>query len=219
MMENDELRNETNTYTETADGLENENKEINENIEINEKNDKNDKKGFFKELLLDILILAVCVLVIPRFVIQRTIVSGSSMESTLHDKDNLLVEKVSYLVGKPDRFDVVVFYPYGKEVNEYYVKRVIGLPGETIQIIGETIYIDGKILKEDYGKDPITFQGIAGEPLTLGNNQYFLMGDNREISYDSRYEEVGPVEEDLIVGRALVRIWPFDSFGDFEEKK
>ncbi|MEG2775289.1 MAG: signal peptidase I [Acetivibrio sp.] len=219
MMENDELRNETNTYTETTDGLENENKEINENIEINEKNDKNDKKGFFKELLLDILILAVCVLVIPRFVIQRTIVSGSSMESTLHDKDNLLVEKVSYLVGKPDRFDVVVFYPYGKEVNEYYVKRVIGLPGETIQIIGETIYIDGKILKEDYGKDPITFQGIAGEPLTLGNNQYFLMGDNREISYDSRYEEVGPVEEDLIVGRALVRIWPFDSFGDFEEKK
>ncbi|MEG1458560.1 MAG: signal peptidase I [Acetivibrio sp.] len=216
MMENDELRNETNTYTETTDGLENENKEINENIEINE---KNDKKGFFKELLLDILILAVCVLVIPRFVIQRTIVSGSSMESTLHDKDNLLVEKVSYLVGKPDRFDVVVFYPYGKEVNEYYVKRVIGLPGETIQIIGETIYIDGKILKEDYGKDPITFQGIAGEPLTLGNNQYFLMGDNREISYDSRYEEVGPVEEDLIVGRALVRIWPFDSFGDFEEKK
>ncbi|MEG1992262.1 MAG: signal peptidase I [Acetivibrio sp.] len=215
-MENDELRNETNTYTETTDGLENENKEINENIEINE---KNDKKGFFKELLLDILILAVCVLVIPRFVIQRTIVSGSSMESTLHDKDNLLVEKVSYLVGKPDRFDVVVFYPYGKEVNEYYVKRVIGLPGETIQIIGETIYIDGKILKEDYGKDPITFQGIAGEPLTLGNNQYFLMGDNREISYDSRYEEVGPVEEDLIVGRALVRIWPFDSFGDFEEKK
>lgn len=173
----------------------------------------------YKELLIDAIIILMCVIVIPRFVVQRTIVSGTSMENTLQDKDNLLVEKVSYLVGKPDRFDVVVFYPYGKEEGEYYVKRVIGLPGETIQIIGETIYIDGEKLQEAYGKDPITFQGIAAEPLTLGDNEYFLMGDNRTVSFDSRYQEIGPVKEDMIVGKALVRIWPFDTFGSFKQKK
>lgn len=181
--------------------------------------EKKNNFATYKELLIDAIIILMCVIVIPRFVIQRTIVSGSSMETTLQDKDNLLVEKVSYLIGKPDRFDVVVFYPYGKDEGEYYVKRVIGLPGETIQIMGDTIYIDGKVLEEDYGKDPITFQGIASEPLTLGEDEYFLMGDNREVSFDSRYEDVGPVKEDLIVGKALVRIWPFDSFGNFEHKK
>lgn len=179
------------------------------------------KGGFatYKELIIDIIIILMCVIVIPRFVIQRTIVSGSSMETTLHDHDNLLVEKVSYLLGKPDRFDVVVFYPYGKEEGEYYVKRVIGLPGETIQIIGDTIYINGEVLEEDYGKDPITEPGIAKDKLTLGKDEYFLMGDNREVSFDSRYEDIGPVKEDLIVGKALVRIWPMDSIGNFEHKK
>lgn len=173
--------------------------------------------GFLKELIIDIVIILLCVLVIPRFVIQRTIVSGSSMESTLYNDDNLLVEKVSYLLGKPHRFDVVVFYPYGKDEGEYYVKRVIALPGETIQIIGDTIYIDGEVLEEHYGKDPIRVQGIAAEALTLGDDEYFLMGDNREVSFDSRYEEVGPVKEDLIVGKAILRIWPFDSFGNFDK--
>lgn len=175
------------------------------------------RSSTYRELIIDVLIILICVLVIPRFVIQRTIVSGSSMETTLHNEDNLLVEKVSYRISKPERFDVVVFYPYGKEEGEYYVKRVIGLPGETIQIIGDTIYIDGEILKENYGKDPIDYQGTAAEPLTLGDDEYFLMGDNREVSFDSRYEEVGPVHKNLIVGKALVRIWPFDSIGTFEK--
>lgn len=176
-------------------------------------NEEKSKFSKYKELFIDVIIILMCVIVIPRFVIQRTIVSGSSMEDTLQDKDNLLVEKVSYLVGKPDRFDIVVFYPYGKEEGEYYVKRVIGLPGETIQIIGDTIYVNDVALEEHYGKEPITYQGIAAEPLTLGDDEYFLMGDNREVSFDSRYEEVGPVKEDRIVGKALLRIWPFQSFG------
>lgn len=174
------------------------------------------RKGFFRELVIDVVIILLCVIIIPRFVVQRTIVSGSSMENTLISGDNLLVEKLSYRFGLPDRFDVVVFYPYGKEEGEYYVKRVIALPGETIQIIEDTIYINGEVLEEDYGKDPITEQGIASEALTLGDDEYFLMGDNREVSFDSRYEAVGPVHKDLIVGKALIRIWPFDSFGFFK---
>lgn len=185
--------------------------------EVLQETKKQNKNSLLREIIIDILIVAVCIMVIPRYVIQRTIVSGSSMENTLQDGDNLLVDKFSYLMGSPDRFDVVVFYPYGEKNGEYFVKRVIGLPGETIQIIEDTIYINGEVLEENYGKDPITVQGIAEEPLTLGEDEYFLMGDNREVSYDSRYEEVGPVHEKLIVGRAMVRIWPLDAFGGFEQ--
>lgn len=182
-----------------------------------EKDNKNNKYSFIKELIIDVIIIIALVTIIPRYVIQRTIVSGTSMEETLHNGDNLLVEKVSYRFGNPKRFDVVVFYPHGKESGEYYIKRVIGLPGETIQMIDDTIYIDGEILEEDYGKDPIHYQGIAAEPLTLGDNEYFMVGDNREDSFDSRYEEIGPIDRKLIAGRAMIRIWPLNVFGDFDK--
>ena len=90
---------------------------------------------------------------------------------------------------------------------------MIGLPGETVQIKGSTIYIDGKPLKENYGKDPIDYAGIAEKPIKLGDDEYFVLGDNREISRDSRYEEVGKVKN--IEGRAVLRIYPFDKFGTF----
>ena len=172
-------------------------------------------KAALIELAIYACIVVVCIFIVPRYVIQRTIVDGTSMESTLQHKDNLLVEKVSYLFTNPDRFDVVVFYPNGREAEDYYIKRVIGLPGETIQIIGEDIYIDGKILEENYGKDPITYAGIAKEPLTLGDDEYFLVGDNRTVSEDSRYANIGPVEKEKIAGKAFVRIYPFSKFGSF----
>jgi N-acetylmuramoyl-L-alanine amidase len=164
------------------------------------------------EVLIYAAIVVVCVLVVPRYVMQRTIVDGTSMESTLQDEDNLLVDKLSYHLSDPKRFDVIVFYPYGRENEDYYIKRVIGLPGETIQIVGDTIYIDGEVLEEDYGKDPMTQSGIAEEPLTLGDDEYFVLGDNRAISEDSRFE-VGPVSRDKIEGKAVLRIYPFSKFG------
>ncbi|ROR30713.1 signal peptidase I [Mobilisporobacter senegalensis] len=166
-----------------------------------------------KEIIIYAIIFIMCVFVLPRYVIQKTIVDGDSMETTLHDKDRLLLDKLTYQFKNPERFDIIVFYPYGKDVDEYYVKRVIGLPEETVQIIGEDIYINGDKLEENYGKDPITYSGIAEEPLTLGDDEFFLLGDNREISLDSRYEEVGLVHRDMIAGHAIVRIWPFDKFG------
>ncbi len=165
------------------------------------------------ELLVYVAIIVVCVMVVPRYVIQRTIVDGTSMEATLQDQDNLLVDKLSYRFSDPKRFDVIVFYPYGRENEDYYIKRVIGLPGETIQIVGDTIYIDGKVLKESYGKDPMTESGIASEPLKLGKDEYFVLGDNREVSEDSRYEEVGPVHRSQIIGKVWIRIWPLNKFG------
>lgn len=191
-----------------------------DNNQKDNKTEKQEKKptkgGILLELLIYVVIIVTCIYIVPKYVIQRTIVSGTSMENTLQDADNLLVEKVSYHFTSPKRFDVVVFYPYGKDVNEYYVKRVIGLPGEVIQIVGEDIYINGEILEEDYGKDPITYSGIAQEPLLLGDDEYFLMGDNREVSLDSRYDTVGPVHKNFIAGKAIIRIWPLRSFGTFD---
>lgn len=172
-------------------------------------------KSILMELCFYIIVALLCLFVVPKYIIQRTIVSGASMENTLKTGDNLLMERVSYHFKDPARFDVVIFYPHGKSVDEYFVKRVIGLPGETIQIIGPDIFINGEKLSEDYGKNAITYAGIAGEPLTLSKDEFFLMGDNREVSLDSRYEEVGPVHKGLIAGRAILRIWPLNSFGTF----
>ena len=173
-------------------------------------------KEVLRELIIYALIVIVCVNVVPKYVIQRTIITGRSMERSFQDGDNVLVEKLFFRFSDPERFDVVMFYPYGVEDEDYYVKRVIALPGETIQIIGDDIYIDGELLEENYGKQAITYQGIAEEPITLGSDEYFLMGDNRKVSFDSRYEEVGPISRDLIEGRALIRIWPLDEFGTID---
>ncbi|BCJ94820.1 hypothetical protein acsn021_23890 [Anaerocolumna cellulosilytica] len=179
--------------------------------------DKKDIKKKVRTILIDILIYAAiiysCLYLIPTYVIQRTVVDGPSMENTLHNEEQLMVEKVSYHFDALGRFDIIVFYPYGRKMEEYYVKRIIGLPGETIQIIDSDIYINGEVLNENYGKDPITYAGIAAEPLTLGEDEYFVMGDNREVSFDSRYEEVGVVNKRNIGGKALLRIWPFAKFG------
>lgn len=189
---------------ETENGVEKQDRSVEE---------KSGKSSFLAELLIYVAIVALCLFVIPKYVVQRTVVSGTSMLDTLKDGDNLMVEKVSYRLSDPKRFDVIVFYPYGREDESYYVKRIIGLPGETVQIIGDEIYIDGKLLEENYGRDPMTYSGIAEEPVKLDNDEYFVLGDNRKISKDSRYEDVGPVDRDLIEGRALFRIYPFDSIG------
>lgn len=188
-----------------------------EETEVSPEQDRKHKlRGFFFEALIYIAIIVLCVKVVPRYVIQRTIVDGDSMMNTLIDRENLLVEKVSYHFKDPERFDVIVFYPYGRDNEEYYIKRVIGLPGETVQIIGSDIYINGEVLEENYGKDPIDRAGIVEEPQTLGDDEFFVLGDNREVSQDSRYEEVGFVKKKNIEGRAILRIYPFSKFGTFK---
>lgn len=180
---------------------------------VQEGNKKNKAKSILTDVLLYALIVYACIYLIPTYVLQRTIVDGPSMENSLHNGEHLLVEKISYHFDTLDRYDVVVFYPYGREAGEYYVKRIIGLPGETVQIKGSDIYINGEILEENYGKDPITYAGWVEEPVTLGEDEYFVLGDNREVSLDSRYEEVGLVSKDNIGGKAILRIWPLKKFG------
>ncbi len=122
------------------------------------------------------------------------------------------MDKISYRFRDPSRYDIVVF-PYKYEKNTYYIKRIIGLPGETVQIVDGYVYIDGQKLDEHYGNEVMENPGIAEEPLVLGDDEYFVLGDNRNNSQDSRAANVGVIHKDDLLGRAWVRIWPLNKFG------
>ena len=135
------------------------------------------------------------------------------MENTLHTGESLLVEKVSYRFNDPQRYDIIVFYPEGRDVDEYYVKRIFGLPGETIQITGNDIYINGEKIEDGFAKNGMDDPGIAAEPLTLADDEYFVLGDNRMVSLDSRDPDLGPIKAEDIAGHVILRIWPLKKFG------
>lgn len=173
------------------------------------------KTGLFREMLGFLIYVAVVVGItfcIITFVGQRTYVSGSSMENTLSHGDNLIVDKLSYRFRDPERFDIIVF-PFRYAAKTYYIKRIIGLPGETVQIQDGDIYIDGEILNESYGREVMKNAGLAADPITLGEDEYFVLGDNRNDSTDSRDPSVGVIHRDEIIGRAWVRIWPLSEIG------
>ena len=135
------------------------------------------------------------------------------MEDTLSDGDNLIVDKISYRLHDPERFDVVVF-PYQYEEDTYYIKRIIGLPGEIVYIDGSgNIYINDVLLEEGYGTETILNAGLASSVIILGADEYFVLGDNRNNSTDSRFEAVGNIKGDDIVGKAWLRVYPFADFG------
>ncbi len=177
--------------------------------EKEDKKETNIASEILSMLIYVAVVFGVCFLIIT-FVGQRSRVSGSSMEATLSDGDNLIVDKISYRFDDPERFDIIIF-PYQYEEDTYFIKRIIGLPGETVYIndAGE-IYIDGVLLEEDYGLETIENPGIASEPITLGDDEYFVLGDNRNNSTDSRMASVGNIKRENIVGKAWVRIYPFD---------
>lgn len=183
--------------------------------EENKKEEIGGVKGFLREVVSVLIYLAIVFVLtylVVEFVGQRTVVSGSSMETTLSDGNNLIVDKLSYNFKDPERFDIIVF-KYQHEENTYYIKRIIGLPGETVQIDKDgNIFIDGSLLEEDYGNEVMLSPGLAEEPFTLGDDEYFVLGDNRNGSTDSRDPLVGAVSEDWILGRAWVRIWPLSDF-------
>lgn len=181
----------------------------------------NEKKGemgknVMKEVLstsIYLLVVLIATYLIIYYVGQRTEVEGSSMEPTLQDGDNLIVDKISYRFHDPERFDIIVF-PFQYEQDTYYIKRIIGMPGESVRIDWDgNIYIDGEVLKEGYGREVILDPGRAEEEILLGEDEYFVLGDNRNNSTDGRAEVVGNIHRDDIIGRAWVRIYPFRKFG------
>lgn len=168
-------------------------------------------------LLKMFLSISICIftalllaLIITQYVARHTSVEGSSMEPSLSDGDQIIVENISYYRHEPERFDVIVF-PNGEGVN--YIKRIIGLPGETVRIADGYIYINGELLNENYGNELIEEPGIASSGITLAEDEYFVLGDNRNASVDSRRTEVGNIHRTDIQGKAWLRLYPFGSAG------
>jgi len=169
---------------------------------------KNEKiKKIIKEYLPYVLII-IAVLLIKRFIISPVNVVGDSMYPTLHDGYVMLLDEIYYKFDKLERFDIVVVkYKDASGKSEYIIKRVIGLPGETINYENGKLYVNGKYVKEKF-----SHEGTKDfEAVTLGDDKYFVMGDNRKISLDSRY--IGPIDKDDIRGRTIISIYPFSKFG------
>jgi signal peptidase I len=161
-----------------------------------------------------LMIAIVLSVVIVKYVGQKTQVSGNSMNDTLVNADQLIIDKISYRSHDPQRYDIVVF---PENEDSMYVKRIIGLPGETVSISEGYIYINGQMLGDDiYGKETITqdnYGRLYESSVTLGSDEYFVMGDNRNNSTDSRSYDVGNITKDQIIGKVIFRIWPLKRMG------
>ena len=154
---------------------------------------------------------------IRAFVAEARYIPSSSMEPTLQINDRLIIEKISYHFQEPKRGDVVVFNPtkalQEKDFRDAFIKRVIGLPGETIQVKTGKVYVNGQAIKEKYiFEDPNYDYG----PVTVPEGEYLVLGDNRNNSYDSHYW--GYVPKEKIIGKAFVRFWPFNRLGALDER-
>lgn len=163
--------------------------------------------------IFEIAVVVLFAFVIVYFFGQTRTNVGQSMELTLADGDRVLLNTLDYRVGSPKRNDIIAFKPNGSSTSHTHIKRVIGLPGETVQIIDGMIYINGAVFLEKTDYPSMNNSGLASEPVTLGVKEYFVLGDNRNDSEDSRYADIGLVNADYIEGKVWFRIAPSDAFG------
>lgn len=169
--------------------------------------------------IAEVFVIAILVVAaVKYFLIQPFIVNGASMETSFYDGDYLIVDEISYRFQAPSRGDVIVFHS-PQDYSVYFIKRVIGLPGETIDIEGDRVRItnadhpQGFYLVEPYLSPLLSTGWVGSKKITLGPQQYFVLGDNRLNSLDSRYW--GPLERGAIVGAVRARLWPLTRFGFF----
>ena len=163
--------------------------------------------------IVDIIVIVCAAFLMINFFFDNTSITGHSMNNTLKNDDVMLVNKVAFKYRDPKRYDVIIFKPNIGNVSDYYTKRIIGLPGETVQIIDGKVYIDGDVLKDDVIDEVIYNAGNAAKSIKLGYNEYFVLGDNRNNSDDSRFSNVGFVKYEDIVGMPWFVVYPFSSFG------
>ena len=163
----------------------------------------------FLFLFQAVLVCAAAVLLVVFFG-YRVSNAGDSMSPALKNGDVVLVNRLTYQIKGPARGDIIVFRPGGNENTHYSIKRVVGLPGETVQIIDGSVYIDGEEAERDIYAADIEYAGTAEEPVELGEDEYFVIGDNTGVSDDSRTEDVGNVRLEDICGEA----WFVANFGE-----
>lgn len=173
--------------------------------------DEESSLKLYSKIVAIILFAMIFARAINAYIVQETIVNGSSMNPTLESSDKVLLDKILYKIGELKRYDIVVFDYHHSSV---YVKRIIGLPGEKITIRKGRVYVNDKMLKDDpLLNDKMHYSGIAKNGVELGKDEYFVLGDNRNNSYDSRYEQVGVVKKSDIIGKVWIRIFPILKFG------
>ena len=163
--------------------------------------------------IIEIAIVLMMAFVLVYFIGMRTSVVGQSMSETLENGDQILVNRFMYKVIGPKANDVIVFLPNGNEKSHYYVKRVIGVPGDTVQIKDGRIYVNGTEFTEKVDVASIEDAGLAADAVTLGDDEYFVLGDNRNNSEDSRYANIGNIKREYIIGKAWFEISTGDRFG------
>lgn len=171
-------------------------------------------KSQLREYLEALLISVIFAGLIIAFVAQSFLVEGSSMEPSFHDGQRLLVEKVSYRFSTPSRGQVVIF-KYPSDRRRKFIKRIVGIPGDEILIKNGFLYINGVRMEEDYINGPTygTYSAPTFGPVLVPQDHYFVLGDNRRNSDDSRYPDVGFVPARDLVGRALISYWPLREIG------
>lgn len=179
--------------------------------------EKESKRPLVMKILFEIFIWAAqiaAVIFLAYFIVyyalEQTNMVGVSMENTLSDGDKVVINKFSYRFTDPKRFDVIVFKQSGKEHSYYDIKRIIGLPGETLQIKEGLLYINGEVVTDNVNTEVMANYGLANEEITLEANEYFVLGDNRNNSEDSRFASIGMIRKDEIIGEAFIRISPFN---------
>lgn len=172
------------------------------------------------EFLKIVIVSLLIILPIRYFIIQPFYVKGASMEPNFHDREYLIIDEISYRFNEPERGQVIVFR-YPNNPQEYFIKRIIGLPGDTIEMIDGKIIIrnennsDGFQLNENkYLSDSVKTYAIDEQPVVLGDNEYFVLGDNRYASKDSR--TFGALNRSYITGKVLLRAWPFSNCSLFD---
>ncbi len=178
-----------------------------------------DVGAYFVDIIETVVVALSIFLILYLFIMQPHQVNGQSMDPTFHDKEYLMTDKLSYKFGKPQRGDVVVFQappaaqcPEGTGCD--YIKRVIGIPGDTVEVKDNHFYVNGKLLKESYLDESVVTMPMAytkNGPVMVPEGTYFVSGDNRPHSSDSR--AFGPVELNLIVGKVFFRYLPLDRIG------
>ena len=160
--------------------------------------------------VLDTVVLIGAIYALVNLSSARYMVQGQSMAPNFDDNQILYVSRLHYLVGEPERLDIIVFH-YPRDPSEDYIKRVIGLPGDVVEIINTQVFLNGEILNEPYINEVCNLGNCQDNRWELGPDEYFVMGDNRNNSSDSR--SFGPVKRELIVGEVLIRYWPPQSWG------
>ena len=170
----------------------------------------------FREILswiIEVTVVIAMAYVVVSFWGFRTSVVGQAMEESLSNDDQILVNQFHYVLSDPKSGDVIVFRPNGNEKSHYYVRRVIGVPGDTVQIKNGAVYVNGELYNETTDVASIEEAGMAVDPIELQEDEFFVLGDNRNNSEDSRYANIGNIKKKYIVGKAWFRLGTIGSLG------